>query len=208
MYPSKEDYTNITTMPPHINIRKLKGEPDNEWLAYIEELCDAYRIGDNSLINSLRKQRSNKSHILRNERRAQERKRVQQNNQNEDPPPSSPQSQPSTGGLKSSSRGALKSIVDPSFSQKYPGVMEAAFKVLDYLYLHPSHAPSVKGAGLLLAAESCYGNPPIMNVLRRHYLRQSFSKTDLSAIPADDNTRECFVYGVGYGSSTFGTVAE
>eukprot|EP00986_Skeletonema_menzelii_P015056 scaffold10966_cov80-Skeletonema_menzelii.AAC.2 len=36
----------------------------------------------------------------------------------------------------------------------------------------------------------------------------SFSKTDLSAIPADDNTRECFVYGVGYGSSTFGTVAE
>ena len=107
-----------------------------------------------------------------------------------------------------SNKGELKSIVDPSFSRKYPGVMEAAFRVLDYLYLHPSHAPWVEGAGLLLAAESCYGNEAIMNLHRPHYLRQSFSKTDLSAIPADENTRECFVYGVGYGSSTFGTVAE
>ncbi len=107
-----------------------------------------------------------------------------------------------------SNRGELKSIVDPSFSEKYPGVMEAAFKVLDYLYLHPSHAPWVEGAGFLLAAESCYGNEAIMNMHRDHYLRQSFGKTDLSSIPVDDNTRECFVYGVGYGSSTFGTVAE
>ena len=107
-----------------------------------------------------------------------------------------------------STKGELKSIVDPSFSEKYPGVMEAAFKVLDYLYLHPSHAPWVEGAGFLLAAESCYGNEAIMNMHRDHYLRQSFGKTDLSSIPVDDNTRECFVYGVGYGSSTFGTVAE
>jgi len=110
--------------------------------------------------------------------------------------------------LDDSDNGGLKSTVDPYFSHNYPGVMDAGFRVLDYLYLYPSHAPWVEGAGLLLAAESCYGNDPVINLQRAHYLRQSFAKTDLSSIPVDDNTRVCFVYGAGYGSVTFGTVEE
>ena len=109
---------------------------------------------------------------------------------------------------KKKNKGELQSIVDPNFYQKYPGVLNAGFKVLDYLYLHPSHAPWIEGAGLLLAAESCYGNDAKMNLQRKHYLRQSFGKTDSSAIPADDNARVCFVYGAGHGSRTFGTVEE
>ena len=110
---------------------------------------------------------------------------------------------------KKKNKGELQSIiVDPNFYQKYPGVLNAGFRVLDYLYLHPSHAPWIEGAGLLLAAESCYGNDAKMNLQRKHYLRQSFGKTDSSAIPADDNARVCFVYGAGHGSRTFGTVEE
>lgn len=109
---------------------------------------------------------------------------------------------------KKKNRGEVQSIVDPYFYQNYPGVLNAGFKVLDYLYLHPSHAPWIEGAGLLLAAESCYGNDAKMNIQREHYLRQSFGKTDTSSIPADDNTRVSFVYGAGHGARTFGTVEE
>ena len=113
-----------------------------------------------------------------------------------------------TPDTTSSNKGGLESIVDPYFSQKYPGVMDAAFTVLNDLFLYPSHAPWIEGPGLCLAAESCYGNKPSINLQRDHYLRQSFSKTDLYSIPVDDNTRICFVYGAGYGSATFGTVEE
>ena len=102
-------------------------------------------------------------------------------------------------------KGGLKSFVDTQFSQKHPGVIDAGFKVLDYLYLHPSHAPSTVGPGICLAAESCYGNNAKVNLQRGHYLRQSFGKTD---VDVDDDTRVCFVYGAGYGSVTFGTVDE
>ena len=102
-------------------------------------------------------------------------------------------------------KGGLKSFVDTQFSQKHPGVIDAGFKVLDYLYLHPSHAPSTEGPGICLAAESCYGNDAKLNLQRGHYLRQSFGKTD---VDVDDDTRVCFVYGAGYGSVTFGTVDE
>lgn len=109
---------------------------------------------------------------------------------------------------KKKNKGELQSVVDPYFYQNYPGVLDAGFKVLDYLYLYPSHAPWIEGAGLLLAAESCYGNDAKMNLQREHYLRQSFGKTDSSSIPADYNTRVCFVYGAGHGARTFGTVEE
>ena len=102
-------------------------------------------------------------------------------------------------------KGGLKSFVDTQFSQKHPGVIDAGFKVLDYLYLHPSHAPSTVGPGICLAAESCYGNNAKVNLQRGHYLRQSFGKTD---VDVDDDMRVCFVYGAGYGSVTFGTVDE
>ena len=102
-------------------------------------------------------------------------------------------------------KGGLKSFVDTQFSQKHPDVIDAGFKVLDYLYLHPSHAPSTGGPGICLAAESCYGNNAKVNLQRGHYLRQSFGKTD---VDVDDDMTVCFVYGAGYGSVTFGTVDE
>jgi hypothetical protein len=102
-------------------------------------------------------------------------------------------------------KGGLKSFVDTQFSQKHPDVIDAGFKVLDYLYLHPSHAPSTVGPGICLAAESCYGNNAKLNLQRGHYLRQSFGKTKTDV---DDDTRVCYVYGAGYGAVTFGTVDE
>ena len=125
-------------------------------------------------------------------------------------PPSAKRNHPENSELPHYSQtGNLKSTVYPSFSDQNPGVMDAAFRVLDYLYLHRSHAPSVVGPGLVLAAESCYGNPAKINLHRPHYLRQSFSKTaEGSSERSIDNTRKCFVYGAGHGAKTFGTIDE
>ena len=104
--------------------------------------------------------------------------------------------------------GSLQSLVDPDFHLNHPGVLEAGYKILDYLYTHRSHAPWVEGPGIVLAAESAYGNKPEINLHRHHYMRQSFATTDFSTPTGDDTTRVCFVYGAGRGHTTFGTKPE
>ena len=46
----------------------------------------------------------------------------------------------------------MKSALVPDFANKYSGILKSATAILDYLYLHPSHAPWEMGPGIVFTA--------------------------------------------------------
>ena len=78
-------------------------------------------------------------------------------------------------------------------------------EIFDCLFLNPTHPPTEHGEGIVLSADSTYGNQPTINIHRKSsYLRQNFGKDNGEINSVDRSTVFRFVYGTGCGIQTHG----
>ena len=76
-------------------------------------------------------------------------------------------------------------------------------EVFNNLFGNPFRTPWSKGNGIVISADSCYGNPLRINIKRPSYLRQSYGLDINNARPFNrDAFRAC--YGTGGGLKTLG----
>ena len=82
-------------------------------------------------------------------------------------------------------------------------ILSCATEIFDNLFGNPFRTPWSKGNGIVISADSCFGNPLRINIKRPSYLRQSYGLDINNARPFNrDAFRAC--YGTGGGLRTLG----
>ena len=79
-----------------------------------------------------------------------------------------------------------------------------AKKIFEDLFGSPTRTPCSEGNGVIMTADSCYGNTPTINILRKSYLRQNYGLdySEVRSINKDGIFR--YSYGTGCGLNTVG----
>ncbi len=85
-----------------------------------------------------------------------------------------------------------------------PILIPIAKKIFDDLFGSPIRTPCSEGNGIIITADSCYGNTPTINILRKSYLRQNYGLdySEVRSINKDGIFR--YSYGTGCGLNTLG----
>ena len=100
----------------------------------------------------------------------------------------------------------VKSKLHPDFLNDNPELKPLIEKILNDLFLTPSHAPWEGGKGVVLTADAPYVPETVtINVHRKSYLRNNFGRDSKSkqgvSIPG---AVQRFAYGTGCGRTTHG----
>ena len=98
----------------------------------------------------------------------------------------------------------LKSCCYNDYSHTDQTLIPIAKKIFDDLFCSPTRTPWSEGNGIIISADSCFGNTPTINIHRKSYLRQNYGldSTEVQSINKDGIFR--YSYGTGSGLNTVG----
>ena len=98
----------------------------------------------------------------------------------------------------------LESCCYNDYSNNNQNLIPIAKKIFDDLFCSPTCTPWSEGNGIVISADSCYGNPFTINIHRKSYLRQNYGldSTEVQSINKDGIFR--YSYGTGSGLNTVG----
>ncbi len=68
----------------------------------------------------------------------------------------------------------LKSCCYNDYSDTNQTLIPIAKKIFDVLFCSPTRTPWSEGNGIIISADSCFGNTPTINIHRKSYLRQNY----------------------------------
>ena len=98
----------------------------------------------------------------------------------------------------------LKSCCYNDYFDTNQNLIPIAIKIFDVLFCSPTRTPWSEGNGIIISADSCYGNTPTINIHRKSYLCQNYGldSTEVQSINKDGIFR--YSYGTGSGLNTVG----
>lgn len=98
----------------------------------------------------------------------------------------------------------IGSFVYPEFLDCNPGLDEKIITFLDELYLSEFRKPWTPGEGICISADAPYNCNHQMSIHRKSYIRQNYSKEDVTIKTATDRNTFRWTYGTGSGRITHG----
>jgi hypothetical protein len=98
-----------------------------------------------------------------------------------------------------------KSCCYKNYTNTNPHLVDIGKRIFSGLFCSPTRTPWSEGKGVILSADSCYGNKQTINIHRQSYLRQNYGldNTDVRSVYKDGIFR--YSYGTGSGLNTVGT---
>ena len=98
----------------------------------------------------------------------------------------------------------IGSFVYPEFLDCNPGLDEKIIKFLDELYLSEFRKPWTPGEGIYISTDAPHNCNHQMSIHRKSYIRQNYSKEDVTIKTATDRNTFRWTYGTGSGRITHG----